>query len=739
MQDASGMLPIIVDQSFNRLCVVDDFISFIWSRRYFDVGDFELVISMASSSRQYMLEGNYIVRDGIGEAGIIEHVGITVDLTGQETMVITGRFLSSIIGRRIIAQQTQVSGTIEACLKKLINENAISPQNSARRLPGLQYGTWSIPATTMQQQFTGKNLLEVLQDVCKTYNIGFRVDLTDTNAFSLVLYNGIDRSYAQSANPYVVFSNEYDNLASSDYSEDYQSVVTDVLVAGEGEGLNRKTQWASSGSARGLDRYELYVDARNASTNNGEISDAVYYAQLREEGLENITSVVQAFAGEVFLTNMELGTDFNVGDVCVIENRKWGITANARLIEVIESVGEDGTYSVVPTFDIGAATIINTDTTGYIETEYNMEIMTEQDSGPLMLETAEYDAENSPYKNALKISELDEASESDIQDSNWFVMAQVANTVKVTWATIVSKLKSIFLPLTGGTLSGSLSLSSGGVSTNTAAFIINDSRLDRVGGVSSNVYSAVHGIRDKNGKFIGYVQATQYPSGTTGVRFLAANEKEDGTEVGNTFEVQVKKDGSKAYYVTDAAAFREAINAASSSNQTTMEAGFTAGSGSQVFNILTNVVNSSSAYLGKRVGLIITPTDLSLYNSTDQSTIWKITQTVTSDSTGTGVVTAASGFTVYTAGGLNRAYKRNGVATVYLGFTTTNALTAGTTYLVGTLSSEWRPYGMAALSVAGTRYQYNANTQANGQIRIVPAQNISAGATFYIGGTFVQA
>lgn len=733
MQDASGMLPIIVDQSFNRLCVVDDFISFIWSRRYFDVGDFELVISMASPNRQYMLEGNYVVRDGIGEAGIIEHVGITVDLTGQETMVITGRFLSSIIGRRIIAQQTQVSGTIEACVKKLINENAISPQNSARRLPGLQYGTWSIPATTMQQQFTGKNLLEVLQDICKTYNIGFRVDLTDTNAFSLVLYNGIDRSYAQSANPYVVFSNEYDNLASSDYSEDYQSVVTDVLVAGEGEGLNRKTQWASSGSARGLDRYELYVDARNASTNNGEISDAVYYAQLREEGLENITSVVQAFAGEVFLTNMELGTDFNVGDVCVIENRKWGITANARLIEVIESVGEDGTYSVVPTFDIGAATIINTDTTGYIETEYNMEIMTEQDSGPLMLETAEYDAENSPYKNALKISELDEASESDIQDSNWFVMAQVANTVKVTWATIVSKLKSIFLPLTGGTLSGSLSLSSGGVFTNTAAFVIYDSRLNRAGGVSANTYSAVHGIRDKNGEPIGYVQATQYPSGTTGLRLYAANEKEDGTEVGNAFEVQVKKDGSRAYYVTDAAAFRNGINAqVAGSYATTNNAGAinTAGGNGNHF-LVGGMVTSEGTYKGHRTFLAMSENGIFGWDGTGEKTIWNLPITRTTSTT---AITAASGVTITK----QEITRRSNVVMLRVQATIAAAKSANTSVTIGTVASGWRP-AMDIFAGVWAVGSWDGYVSSSGAIVVRPKAAIASNTSVVVSATYVLA
>lgn len=434
MQDASSMIPTIANASFERLCDVDDYISFIWSRRYYDVGDFELTISAASRNRQHMMQGNYVIRDGLAECGIIEQIEITVDLNNQEVMVVSGRFLSSILGRRIIAQQTQVSGTIESCVKALVNQNAISPQNSARKLPNLTYGAWSIPATTMEQQFTGKNLLEVIEDLCKTYEIGFRIDLTSTNGFSLVLYSGIDRSYDQTANPYIIFSNDYENLASSDYSENYQSIVTDVLVAGEGEGLSRKTVWASSGNARGLARRELFVDARNASTNDGEISDSVYYAQLKEEGLESIAGVTQAFAGEVYLTNFDLGTDFDVGDIVVIENAKWGISANARLIEVIESVSEAGVYTITPTFAIGGSGAGGADTSGYLKTEAFAEILQEHNALPLLHEAGTYDAEHSPYTGATKISELSEAS--TLSDGDWLAVATPTETKKVAYSTL---------------------------------------------------------------------------------------------------------------------------------------------------------------------------------------------------------------------------------------------------------------------------------------------------------------
>lgn len=348
----ANMIPVIADTSFNRIGAVDDYVSFIWTRRYYTVGDFELCVAVNSNSISLLKKDYYVIREGENDTGIIERIAIQRDENGHEVMIVSGRFLPSILARRIVATQTQVSGTIENCVKTLINQNAINPTDSARKIAGLGYGTFTGASATMQQQFTGTNLLQAISDICEANGVGMRMQLTDANTFSFSLFAGVDRSYNQTTNPYVIFSNDYDNLYSSDYEESYEGIVTDVLVAGEGEGLSRKTVWARKQTLTGLARYELFKDARNASTNNGEISDSVYYQQLRDEGLDSITSITQAFAGKVDLHNYELGVDIEVGDTCVITNSRWNIGMNARIIEIIESVSETGVYTATPTFGV---------------------------------------------------------------------------------------------------------------------------------------------------------------------------------------------------------------------------------------------------------------------------------------------------------------------------------------------------------------------------------------------------
>lgn len=344
------ILPVVMNRSFQRLAVIDDYSSFIWSTRYYTCGDFQLIVDVNETNMNLFQKDYYIVRDDDDNIGIIDDIIIQRNEDAQEVLIVTGKFLASILGRRIIAQQTTVTGAISACINALINQNVINPSIAARKISNFILGNYTF-STTMQAQFTGTNVLEAISAICETYGLGFKVTLNSNNQFVFQLYSGTDRTYDQNVNPWVVFSDKYDNLLSSEYEENYQNIATAVLVAGEGEGLDRKTVWVTDGST-GLDRHELFKDQRNIQSNNGEISDAEYTKLLQESGKESLTKYTTAFTGTVYFDNITYKEDVNIGDLCVIENSKWGIYVNSRLVEVIESVNEAGEYSIIPTFGI---------------------------------------------------------------------------------------------------------------------------------------------------------------------------------------------------------------------------------------------------------------------------------------------------------------------------------------------------------------------------------------------------
>ena len=342
--------PIVMDSQFNRIALIEGYQSLIWTTRYYDHGDFQLTTAVTAELLELLRIGNYIVRDDDENVGIIEKIDVRISETNEQVLTASGRFLTAILARRIIAEQTQVDSRVDTAVNKLITDAIISPDIPERAISNFKLGTYSID-DTIEAQYTGKNLYEVISAIALQYGIGFKIILDDNNDFVFSLYRGEDRSYNQSSNPYVIFSNVYDNLINAEYQRDATNYVTAVLAAGEGEGADRKTIWVqNSEEPTGLNRFEYYDDSRNISSNDGEISETDYYNQLAEAGRASLTTYLTKFAGEVNFSNLEYKQDVDIGDICVIEDTDLGVSINARIIEIIESIDESGKYSIIPTF-----------------------------------------------------------------------------------------------------------------------------------------------------------------------------------------------------------------------------------------------------------------------------------------------------------------------------------------------------------------------------------------------------
>lgn len=342
----------VMNKNFEKIALIED-ASTIWAKRYYDVGDFEIFVGATEEYINILQKGNYITRLEDDSVGIIESIKTTYDEEGTEYLTVSGRFAESILERRIVWTQTRLSGTAENGLRNLVNNNIINPIIADRKIPIIELGPIKGYTDRLDAQYTGDNILQINKDVAKSNQTGFRFNLVEKETgfkFAYELYKGIDRSYNQNINPYVVFSDKYDNLLSSENELNIANLKNVALVAGEGEGTARKT--ATVGSVAGLDRYETFVDAKDLSTNNGEISVSEYNKALNEKGLENLVTITQTFSGEVDLQqNYKYKEDFFLGDIVTIENSKWGIYINARIIEIIESEDESG-YKITPTFGI---------------------------------------------------------------------------------------------------------------------------------------------------------------------------------------------------------------------------------------------------------------------------------------------------------------------------------------------------------------------------------------------------
>lgn len=323
--------------------VIDGYSSLRWRRRFFAPGEFELHASATDSNIALLREGNIVHRLDRQEAGIIEGITIATTDTGGDEITATGRMGSSMLDRRAVTPTINFTGAVEAAMRKVVSDNAIT----ARPLPHLVLGDTAGLAQTCSFRATGKNTLSVCTALGKAAALGFRVRLdVPGRQWIFEVYDGTDRSVTQHDRPYVLFSGEYGNIDGPTYTCDSTGYANYAYVAGQGEGSARVI--VAVDQTDGGERRELWVDARDLQQADGQ-SATDYQAQLRQRGMEKLAEAARSesfSAAAVDTGNFAYLADWDLGDIVSFE--RWGIRLDQRITEV-EEVDESGVVTITPT------------------------------------------------------------------------------------------------------------------------------------------------------------------------------------------------------------------------------------------------------------------------------------------------------------------------------------------------------------------------------------------------------
>lgn len=350
------MEAVILDSNFEELIIIDAFMSIIWTRRYNEWGDFEIVTKFSKELFENAKNGTYVGVTEDENLMFLEEISIDEDAEDGATLTLKGRSLESMLERRIVWKQTTLDGKLQGQIKKLLDQNIINPEIKERKIDGFYFKETDdkdILDLSISAQYTGDVIYDVLVEICQTYDIGFRFTYDEkiTEPFIFELYKGVDHSDLEGED-WVILSSDFDSVINGNYilSSEYYKNVT--LVAGEGEGSERRT--LVIGEASGLERRELYTDARDIQSEKEDgstIPDDEYYSLLAQRGIEKLSEYPfnEAFEGQVESSSTFVyGIDYELGDLVFI-NDDYGNESIVRVTEIIYSQDASG-YNKYPTF-----------------------------------------------------------------------------------------------------------------------------------------------------------------------------------------------------------------------------------------------------------------------------------------------------------------------------------------------------------------------------------------------------
>jgi len=316
----------IFDNEFTFLGDIEDYISFYFVRSFFQAKEFQLVVPIKYID--ILKDGNYIYLNKY-KSMIIEDITIDED---KYLITVKGRDIKSIIERRITLPPAglaydEFKGNAESAIKYYVDKHCINPINASRKIPYLSIAVNKNRGLSVNWQSRFKNLTSEIESIARVGEVGWFLYL-EPKAKKLIfeVETGINRIAAQSVNSRVIFSSEYSNISNTTHTSSSISYKNIGYVGGQGEGVGREVQEVKKKDAAGLDRREIFIDARDISASEN----------LKDRALSKLSAYdyVNNTESTILDQNLLYERDWDLGDLVTVKSNLE--SQNLRITEVRE-------------------------------------------------------------------------------------------------------------------------------------------------------------------------------------------------------------------------------------------------------------------------------------------------------------------------------------------------------------------------------------------------------------------
>lgn len=359
----------ILDGNGQRIDIVEQYESLIWTDRMKSAGDFELLLPADHAKRDALeIELRLYCTGSYTPMRIESHEDI-VEEGGKRLLRVKGRSQVMDLTQRVAASTSNnpkwnVNGTPTHLARRIYTEICVDGKlNPKDVLTYMQlrdhtqdsdlFPKDTVPAgvDSVNKQLELQSVYSAIKLLATEYDFGFRVSYDPKNPLPLWfdVYTGVDRTGAQTKFPPVIFSPTLENLSNT---HEYTSIVDLKNVAYVISSLGHKIEVTAPGynpNTSGFRRrvLPLYVEVEETWT------EEYILGYMQNRGYEELAKhrVYSAFDGEVSQTSRyRYLQDYNVGDLVEMQNTT-GDTNIMRVTENIIVADVEG-YRSYPTLEL---------------------------------------------------------------------------------------------------------------------------------------------------------------------------------------------------------------------------------------------------------------------------------------------------------------------------------------------------------------------------------------------------
>jgi Siphovirus ReqiPepy6 Gp37-like protein len=367
------MEPYTLSRSFLKQNIIDEFLSIIWTERYYGDSEVELVVPASIDLIQKLPVGTFLGLPESDEIMILQ----TVDIESGKLKV-TGISLLSWLNNRFIRVTAKhddrywtISGgpagwVLWAIIYYMCHRDSPylnggvdigvpNPQQFV--IPGLGLSNYDTFGDNITVAVPYGPVYDAMKEIATTYQLGMQLILTsaDDSGFNLGFrsYRGIDHTTGQTVNPPVRFSPDMDSFTNIKELQSIAAFKTLVYAFAPGlkpdEGQPDLTTVPGMSSMTGpeytgFDLRAQMVFAEDITTDQvgGDPQTLVNILNSRAQDARVKNHFVKAVDGEIVPeSQFRYGIQYNLGDLIEVQGNS-GFVQTARITEYIRSQDPSG-------------------------------------------------------------------------------------------------------------------------------------------------------------------------------------------------------------------------------------------------------------------------------------------------------------------------------------------------------------------------------------------------------------
>jgi hypothetical protein len=346
----------ILDPLLRRDTLVDQYISLIWTERFAETGDFELVLISTVDNRRLFKTGVQLATNVSYRVMTVETVEATTDSDGRAVITVKGLSLENILNDRVAFGVLDDTTTVpkwvltgtpgdvarqifhDICVTGILDPGDVIPMVIEGTI--MPDDTLPEPIDPVTVSLDPTTVYNAIKTICDTYDLGFRLLRNlDTSQLYFDIYPGSDRTTRQTDLPAIVFAPELDTLQNTSELTSI-SLYKNCAYVFSPAGFEIVYPLDVDPETAGFERHVLMVNADDITEDNPDVSAALIQRGNEQLALNRSFS---AFDGEINQNNQfRYGFDYYLGDLVELRNVD-GASNSMRVTEqifVCDSEGE---------------------------------------------------------------------------------------------------------------------------------------------------------------------------------------------------------------------------------------------------------------------------------------------------------------------------------------------------------------------------------------------------------------